>query len=63
MNQRQLLDLATRSIKRCELDELENIARTHENLAYRYRSAVSLLRQRLKHEEEQAGVVIDAPPK
>lgn len=53
MTNKLMLDLTTRPVTPCDLDELENIARTHENLAYRYRSAVSLMRLKLKREEER----------
>jgi len=48
-----LWDLNTRPPSTCDIDELENMARAHESIAYRYRSAVSLLKHRMKEDEER----------
>ena len=43
-------DLANGPVTPGDIDELEALARAHEDLAYRYRSAISLLRKRMQNE-------------
>ncbi len=54
MTDKRLRDLATKPPSACDLDELETIAKAHEDMAYRYRSAISLLRWRMRQQEEEA---------
>ncbi|MDJ0760376.1 MAG: hypothetical protein QNJ19_13325 [Woeseiaceae bacterium] len=46
MTREDWLELAKGPIDSSRIDDLEALAKAHENLAYRYRSAASLLRQR-----------------
>lgn len=48
------LELAEGPIDSSRIDDLEALAKAHENMAYRYRSAASLLRKRAA---ENAGAV------
>ena len=46
MKQEDWRELAKEPIDSSRIDELEALAKAHESLAYRYRSAASLLRKR-----------------
>ena len=52
MTKKELHDLVSRPTRPDDLDELESIAKAHEDMAYRYRSAVSLLRWRMQREQQ-----------
>ena len=52
MTDKNLIDLASKPPSACDIDELESLAKAHEDLAYRYRSAISLLRWRLNQENQ-----------
>ncbi|MEM1176204.1 MAG: hypothetical protein AAF660_15955 [Pseudomonadota bacterium] len=54
MTDKRLRDLASKPPSACEIDELETIAKAHEDAAYRYRSAISLLRWRMNQQDEKA---------
>lgn len=51
MTKKELQDLVSRPTRPSDLDELESMAKAHEDMAYRYRSAVSLLRWRMEQQE------------
>ena len=46
MKREDWLELAQGPFDSSRIDDLEALAKAHENLAYRYRSAASLLRKR-----------------
>ena len=54
MREKAWQELANGPVKAGDIDELEALARAHEDLAYRYRSAISLLRQRIQNERQIA---------
>ncbi|MEM8684253.1 MAG: hypothetical protein AAGF72_12520 [Pseudomonadota bacterium] len=54
MTDKRLRDLASKPPSACEIDALETIAKAHEDAAYRYRSAISLLRWRMNQQDEKA---------
>ena len=46
MKRKDWLELAEGPVDSSRIDDLEALAKAHENMAYRYRSAASLLRKR-----------------
>ena len=50
MTKKSWEDLANGPVTAGDIDELEALARAHEDLAYRYRRAISLLRKRMQKE-------------
>ena len=51
MNNKAWQNLTQGPLKAADIDDLEALARAHEAAAYRYRSAISLLRQRIQAED------------
>lgn len=52
MTREDWLELAEGPIDSGRIDDLEALAKAHENMAYRYRSAASLLRKRASENAE-----------
>lgn len=52
MQKKAWQDIAEGPLNPGDIDDLEALARAHEDIAYRYRSAISLMRWRMQNEQE-----------
>ena len=56
MQDKEWQDLTSKHADAGDIDALEALARAHEDAAYRYRSAISLMRRRIQNEQQPQGL-------